>query len=656
MRSHNLRPEPDTFPAGQRLAAKLGAAAQALIGLGLRIGLGPIAEAAPRIHSRLNALAASSGGQGPDALDRLAAAWNLSREDQLRFLVAALPAIDAEIAGLVAEIEGDGLPLVSVETLMALFPGRDTTLWAQRLGCDDPFLASGLLVLSPRDALLRHRLGAGDGVWPGLLDLPLWPSAIAPAGIEALALQPPDSPDHRLALAALAQGEPVLIAALDDTPDAALERAVALCVAAQRRFAVFDLDEPAAGKAALILGHALLRGCCPILVMPRSGFATLPGARLYPAPVLVAGRDLASLRPGERSLLSLPASDQSPPDQTAVWQGALPAIAPGDIADFCARYSFGPVSAMVVLRDAGCRARLGGRPIALTDLLSAARARSTTVHLSGAVRRPARASLPDLVLPPAALAELRAAALRQKHHATVARMLPAHSLPLGQRLLFSGGSGTGKTLAAEALANEAGTGLIVADTPRLLSKWLGESEQNLAELFRIAEDTRSLLFFDEADASFGKRFEAKEARDHYANIGTAYLLQRIERFSGIVVLATNLPGNLDDAFRRRFDAIIEFPQPDTAGRAELWRRHLPADLLGDGQFDPGPLAEWYRLPGGLIRNAAICAAYLAAADGGQMRPAHIYKAIAREYQKNGKPFPGLPGDSQMTAEEEIRHA
>jgi SpoVK/Ycf46/Vps4 family AAA+-type ATPase len=307
-----------------------------------------------------------------------------------------------------------------------------------------------------------------------------------------------------------------------------------------------------------------------------------------------------------------------------------------------------------VAQDAAARARLADRPVSLADLQAAAADRCTHLGLPAATRRQARAAWSDLVLPAPALGELRAAALRLIHRGRAAALLPRGQLPPGQRLLFTGGPGTGKTLAAEVLARETGSALIVADTPRLVSKWLGETERNLAGLFRAAEESQAMLFFDEADAIFGKRIEAQEARDRYANLQTAYLLQRIESFAGLVILATNLPGNLDEAFRRRFDAIIDFPQPDAAGRAALWRRHLPRQVIQHG-VNLDVLAEWFALPGGLIRNAAVAAAYLAAADDSAITAAHLHHAIAREYRKNGRPFPGLPDAPVPTAEEELHH-
>ncbi|MFC6342073.1 ATP-binding protein, partial [Nocardioides hankookensis] len=176
--------------------------------------------------------------------------------------------------------------------------------------------------------------------------------------------------------------------------------------------------------------------------------------------------------------------------------------------------------------------------------------------------------------------------------------------------LFAGGPGTGKTLAAHVVADELGLDLMQVDLPSVVSKYIGETEKNLERVFQEAESLNALLFFDEADSLFGSRSEVKDARDRYANQEVSYLLQRMEHFDGITVLATNLRGNVDPAFARRLHFIVTFPDPDEATRKELWSHHLaqlpstdPADPL-----DPTALAT-LDLAGGGIRNVVLSAAY-----------------------------------------------
>ena len=206
----------------------------------------------------------------------------------------------------------------------------------------------------------------------------------------------------------------------------------------------------------------------------------------------------------------------------------------------------------------------------------------------------------------------------------------------GITALFAGPSGTGKTLAAEVIAHELGVDLHTVDLATVVDKYIGETEKNLDRIFNEAEQVNTVLFFDEADALFGKRSEVKDARDRYANVEVAYLLQRMERFNGLVVLATNLRLNIDDAFACRLDVTVDFPKPDVAERLRLWihlmGRRLPVDDTVDLQF----LADAFQLSGGSIRNAVVTAAYLAVDDGRSVGMVDLVQAVAREYRKLGR--------------------
>jgi SpoVK/Ycf46/Vps4 family AAA+-type ATPase len=209
-------------------------------------------------------------------------------------------------------------------------------------------------------------------------------------------------------------------------------------------------------------------------------------------------------------------------------------------------------------------------------------------------------------------------------------------------MLLTGLPGTGKSLAAEAVATAAGTDLMRVDLSQIVSKWLGETEKNLAATFDAAERTRSVLLLDEADALFGTRTEISDAHDRYANLETAYLLQRLDRFDGLLVLTTNLRHNIDAAFLRRMDFVVELPLPDEPGRRALWLLHLPDGRAGD-DLDLDVLARMYPVPGGWIRNAALAGAFTAAADGSAgIRQSHLIAAVRREYAKAALPFPGEP--------------
>jgi AAA+ superfamily predicted ATPase len=202
-------------------------------------------------------------------------------------------------------------------------------------------------------------------------------------------------------------------------------------------------------------------------------------------------------------------------------------------------------------------------------------------------------------------------------------------------VLFSGPSGTGKTMAAEILANDLGLELYRIDLAAVVSKYIGETEKNLRKVFDEGEKSQAILFFDEADALFGKRSEVRDSHDRYANIEINYLLQRMEYYTGASILATNMRAAVDAAFLRRLRSIVEFPMPDAAQREAIWRKSFPAAAALDG-VDFRFLARQFTLSGGSIKNAVLNAAFLAAADGGAIGMGHVTKAVRREYAKMGK--------------------
>ncbi len=206
----------------------------------------------------------------------------------------------------------------------------------------------------------------------------------------------------------------------------------------------------------------------------------------------------------------------------------------------------------------------------------------------------------------------------------------------GLKSLFAGASGTGKTMAAGVIARELELDLYKIDLSGIVSKYIGETEKNLDRIFRAAQSSNAILFFDEADALFGKRSEVRDAHDRYANIEVAYLLQKIEDYEGVVILATNLSKNIDEAFSRRMHYVVEFPLPDERHREKLWRAMFPSQTPLGQDVDFQFLARKFPVAGGDIRNVALDAAFLAAQDGKVVTMTQLARALARQMVKQGK--------------------
>ena len=245
----------------------------------------------------------------------------------------------------------------------------------------------------------------------------------------------------------------------------------------------------------------------------------------------------------------------------------------------------------------------------------------------------------DLVLPATTQARVKEIAQSVSHRNRVyqewgmeRRVHNANSLIV----LFSGASGTGKTMTASVIAREIGLYLYRIDLAGVVSKYIGETEKNLDRIFSAARRANAILFLDEADALMGKRSEVKDAHDRYANIEVSYLLQKIEQHDGVVILATNIPKNIDQAFSRRMHHVVEFPRPDAKYREQLWRGIFPSQVPLDDKIDFNFLARQFNTTGGDIKNIALDAAFLAAQNGQIVDMEQLIKAMARQMIKQGK--------------------
>jgi hypothetical protein len=334
--------------------------------------------------------------------------------------------------------------------------------------------------------------------------------------------------------------------------------------------------------------------------------------------------------------IDLPAMSET--ERLGVWQRALDGIGHWlrDVAGLASRYRVGPG---IIHRAVAAAA--GHDPMTpCDDRIDAFLRQSRDLRLADHARRVDRlASWADLVLPPDIMDSLRELVGRVRHRRTVFEdwgMGRTMATSRGLTALFQGQPGTGKTLVAGVIARELGLDLYQVDLSKVMSKWIGETERNLATIFDAAEDGQVILLFDEADSLFAKRTEVRSSNDRYANLEVNYLLQRLDSFEGIAILTTNSGGSIDPAFKRRLSFRLSFPFPDEDTRAELWRAHLPRELPRAGELVFDVLARKYQLSGGYIRNACLRAAFLAAQEETLLHQHHLERAVALEFAELGK--------------------
>jgi hypothetical protein len=284
-------------------------------------------------------------------------------------------------------------------------------------------------------------------------------------------------------------------------------------------------------------------------------------------------------------------------------------------------------------------ARYCGRPANIEHVFESARARSGSDMGNLARKVSPTHSWDEIVLPAESIEQLREICRRVRLRYRVlekwgfGRRL---STGKGVNALFHGHSGTGKTMAADVIARELQLDLYKIDLAGVVSKYIGETEKNLDRVFTAAENANVILLFDEADALFGKRSEVRDSRDRYANLEVSYLLQKMEQYEGVSILATNLRQNLDDAFLRRLAFTVQFPFPDEESRRRIWQGMWPEKLPLSPDVDHGWLASRFVLSGGNIRNVAVAAAYLAAQEESAVTMKHVIHAIRSEFLKMGK--------------------
>ncbi|MDN5768106.1 MAG: ATP-binding protein [Humibacillus sp.] len=397
------------------------------------------------------------------------------------------------------------------------------------------------------------------------------------------------------------------------------------------------------GAARAAAREARLRSC-GLVPSPVEAVGVTPevlsALRPHPLPLILVGSSPWDPRwsPDPPLLVDIPASTAA--ERSRLWSEAFHGVPlsfdPGQATtSFLMRPSQVPRAAS----SAQQQSRLTSDGVVTVEHVRAgARSENGSALQRLARRIEPRVGWDDLVLPLPTRTALMEVAARGRHRERVLgewSMRPGGGRGLGVAALFAGDSGTGKTMAAEVVAGDLGLDLYVVDLSTLVDKYIGETEKNLDRIFTAAAGVNGVLLFDEADAVFGKRSEVKDAHDRYANVESAYLLQRMESFDGLAILATNLRSNIDDAFTRRLDVLVDFPLPDAPHRLALWRSCL-APLPTVGPLDLEFCSTAFDLSGGGIRSAAVTAAYLAADRDGAVSMTEVVKAVQREYRKLGR--------------------
>lgn len=566
------------------------------------------------------------------------------------------------LAGLSEEHEG----LAAV--LRTLHPRNDpraTVGLAAQLLCQDQLNRHAFRTMVETSAVVRR--GAvrvtGDGPFferslqlpealcPAMHGIDVWPAAVirltgpvASAGLDEWF----ETEAAKRAAVSIHQRETCTVVIAADNEEIAFDRAVALVVHAGAEPAGILLPPSADSDLQnLIQVHALVRNTVPVLKLTMAeGQSTtqLRSLTNFPGVLVACGRSSEAFARGGRPLVAVPVERLLPLARRRMWSETIPAMAL-HAPLLAARYPVEPSTAAAVAADLEFVSKLENREPTTADVATSIRAQNSISLSAGVKLMSARANWGDLVLPADRLKQLGEAAARLELQARVFDewgFLRDRHGARGVRLLFTGPPGTGKTLAAEVLAHTLNVDLLVVDLSRVVSKWIGETERNLSAVFDAAENGQAALFFDEADALFGKRTEVSDAHDRYANLETAYLLTRLEQFEGLAILATNLRQNIDAAFLRRLEFVVDFEEPDREERFALWRCHLPQDAPLADDVNLYELAALYPVVGGVIRNAAVAAGFLAATDETAIDRHHLVHAIRREYLKAGRSFPGAP--------------
>ncbi len=634
------------------------------------------------LEKQIAALVQQADHEGDSSrLVQLAAACDLTRFELDAILICLAPALDLRYERLYGFLHDDltrrrATVSLILELLTPTGPGRlaalsrfgdGMTLFRDRLV--EPVAEPGILhpvllntALAPDPSLVTWLLG-DYRPGPALADWVSWTP-------DPQAAQQRFLPSQMDALLA-ASDEDALLAMVGK--DGAAQRAAVESFAALLGAPLLLLDAAAARRAGvevdsllrLFLRDARLTGAVAAIVgwqaLLEEGAPPAPLFELlcdHPGPVVVGSDEAwlphAATRERRLRWISFPAPefaqrraylahliDALPPESTGaeLSSAELSGGEPLDVTGVAGRFVLTTGQMNDLVASALDAAAQAVRPLSSDDLFAAARSHSSP-RLSALARKLSlRYEWADLVLPDDQITRLHELVQMVQGRAQVLdewglarKLAPSY----GVTALFAGAPGTGKTMAAEVMARALGLDVYKIDLSSMVSKYIGETEKNLEKLFAEAENSNAILFFDEADAIFGKRSEVKDAHDRYANIETSYLLQRMEAYDGVTILATNLRANLDEAFTRRLHGVIDFPFPDMAQRLRIWKALFPAGVPAAPDIDLETMARRFKFAGGSIRNVLVAASYFAAAEQAPLGMTHLLHATRREMQKLGR--------------------
>ncbi|MFE6817410.1 ATP-binding protein [Streptomyces sp. NPDC057677] len=585
-----------------------------------------------------------------DRLGALARTFGLSPLDAHILLVALAPDVDRGFEALYGYLNDD-VGRRRATTALALDlagTGPHDPAARDRFHPGAPLRSAGLLDVEDEDRpvpgralrvperVVAHLLGDDTRLDAQLMGVGVELLPPSPAGAE------PDAATTPLG-ARIAAAGPVTVHLRERVPGAATDAVVAALRGAGRPVLRYRPECVDAAVARAVLREARLRGAAVVVEpLPQRPGPLVRALASSGATVVLAGNEAPD--PGwapDAELLTLEAPGPGAIDTAALWQRELGSVESDfDVAEATAAYRLGGDQIRRAARAARALAAFEGTGPTLAHVQHSARLVSAPLLDSHARRIRPAVGFADLVLPEEPLGLLHELTARARHRDRVLgewRLRTGGGRGRGVVALFAGESGTGKTLGAEVVAGELGLDLYVVDLSSVVDKYVGETEKNLERIFVEVDRTDCVLLFDEADAVFGKRSEVKSSHDRYANLESAYLLQRLEAFDGIAVLTTNLRANIDDAFTRRLDVVVDFPFPDPEQRVSLWHSCLAGTpRTADVAEEITRCAEEFELAGGAIRSAAVTAGYLAAARGSAVTGEDVRAGARREYRKAGR--------------------